>query len=119
MLPGEFALELVVRDCVVVAGFAGELDGADTDGLRAKLLDTVSSAGHGLVCDLSLLSYIDSAGVHLLHRLSRTLQTDGRRMAMILPTEPTPRRVLEVVGITQVIPLFATVDDAVTQLLAT
>lgn len=115
-MPEDFALELVVHDGVVVAGFAGELDRADTGDLRAKLLDAVGSGGHGLVCDLSRLSYIDSAGVHLLHRLSRALQTDGQRIALILPTEPTPLRVLEIVGITDALPFFASVDDAVTQL---
>jgi anti-anti-sigma factor len=115
-LPAEFALELVVRDGAVVASFAGELDRADTDGLREKLLDALTSEEHALVCDLSLLSYIDSSGVHLLHALSRALQTDGKRMALILPTASTPRRVLEIVGIAEAIPLFASVDDAVTHL---
>ena len=115
-MPAEFALELVVRDGVAVAGFAGALDRADTDGLRQNLLDAITSGVHGLVCDLSSLSYIDSAGVHLLHRLSRALQADGQRIALILPTDSTPRRVLEIVGITEAIPPFASVDDAVTDL---
>jgi anti-anti-sigma factor len=115
-LAAEFVLELVVRDSAVVASFVGELDRADTDGLREKLLDALTSGGHALVCDLSSLSYIDSAGVHLLYGLSRALQTDGQRMALILPAESTPRQVLEIVGITEAIPLFASVDDAVTHL---
>src|ERR1700735_510548 len=115
-MPAESALELVVRAGVVVACFAGERDRSDTDSLREKLLGALTAGGHGLVCDLSLLSYIDSAGVHLLHRLSRALQTDGQRIALILPTESTPRRVLEIVGVTEAIPLFANVNDAVTHL---
>jgi|ERR1700733_4814591 len=115
-MPAELALELATRDGVVIASFAGELDRADTDRLREKLLDALTSGGPGLVCDLSLLSYIDSAGAHLLHRLSRALQTDGQRMALVLPTESTPRRVLELVGITEAIALFESVDDAVTHL---
>jgi anti-sigma B factor antagonist len=114
-VPAELALGVVVRDGIVIASFAGELDRADTDGLREKLLDAVTSGGHGLVCDLSSLSYIDSAGVHLLHRLSRALQADGHRIALILPTDLTPRRVLELVGITEAIPCFASVADAVTR----
>lgn len=115
-MPAEFALELVVHDYAVVASFAGELDRADTDGLRETLLNALSSGGQALVCDLSLLSYIDSAGVHLLHGLSRALQTEGQQMALILPTESTPRRVLEIVGITEAIPLFASVKEAVSHL---
>jgi anti-sigma B factor antagonist len=115
-VPAELVLELVVRNGVVVASFAGELDRADTDALREKLLDALTSGAHGLVCDLSSLSYIDSAGVHLLHRLSRALQADGHRIALILPADSTPRRVLELVGITEAIPVFASLDDAVTGL---
>lgn len=113
-MPTEFALELAVHDGVLVASFAGEVDRADTDGLSERLLDALPSAG--MVCDLSALSYIDSAGVHLLHRLSRALQADGQRMALVLPAEPTPLRVLELAGITEALPHFATVDDAVTHL---
>lgn len=63
-------LEVVTRDGVVIATFAGELDSADTEGVRAKLVGALASGGHGLFCDLSSLSYIGSAGVHLLHRPS-------------------------------------------------
>jgi anti-anti-sigma factor len=115
-VPAEFALELVVRDGVVVASFGGELDLVDTDGVREELLGALTSEGRGLVCDLSSVSYIDSAGVHLLHRLSRALQADGHAAALILPTASTPRRVLEIVGITEAMPLFASVDDALTHL---
>lgn len=111
----EFALELAVHDGVLVASFVGEIDRADTDGLGERLLDALPA--EAMVCDLSALSYIDSAGVHLLHRLSRALHTDGQRMALILPAEPTPLRVLELVGITEAVPHFATVDDAVTHLI--
>jgi anti-anti-sigma factor len=117
-LPPELTVDLVVRDGVVVARFAGELDRADTDGLRERLLDALTSGGYGLVCDLSLLSYIDSAGVHFLYRLSQALQPDGQQMVLILPTEPTPRRALEIVGLTEAIPIFASVADAVTHLRA-
>jgi anti-anti-sigma factor len=115
-LSAGFALELVVRDGVVVASFAGELDRADTGGLRKKLLDALTSGEHGLVCDLTLLSYIDSAGVRLLHELSRAPQADGQRIALILPSGSTPRRVLKLVGLTEAIRLFTSVDDAVTHL---
>jgi anti-anti-sigma factor len=115
-LPAEFALEVVVRNGVVVASFTGELDLADTDGLREELLGALTSGGCGLVCDLSSVSYIDSAGVHLLHRLSRALEADSQAAGLILPTASTPRRVLEIVGITEAMPLFASVDDAVTHL---
>lgn len=111
-MPSELTLEVATRDGVVVAIFAGELDGADTEGVRVKLLAALPSGGPGLVCDLSSLRYIDSAGVHLLHRLSRTLHADGQRIALIPPTEPTARRVLEITGIAEAIPLFAAVDEA-------
>jgi anti-anti-sigma factor len=111
-VPSDLTLEVVTRDGVVVASFAGELDGADTESVRLKLLAALPSGGHGLVCDLSSLSYIDSAGVHLLHRLSRALHAEGQRIGLVPPAEPTARRVLEITGITEAMPLFAAVDDA-------
>lgn len=79
----------------MVATLAGELDGAETESVRARLLAALPSEARGLVCDLSSLSYIDSAGVHLLHRLARALQAEDQRTALVLPTRPTPRHVLE------------------------
>jgi anti-sigma B factor antagonist len=118
-VPSELTLEVVTRDGVAVATFAGELDSADTESVRAKLLGALASPGHGLVCDLTSLSYIGSAGVHLLHRLGRSLHAEGRRMALVAPTAPTARRVLEITGITEEIPLFETVDQAATDVRST
>jgi anti-anti-sigma factor len=103
---------MVTRGDVLVATFAGELDGAETESVRGRLLAALPSEADGLVCDLSSLSYIDSAGVHLLHRLARALDAEDQRIALVLPTEPTPREVLEITGITDAIPHAATVDEA-------
>jgi anti-anti-sigma factor len=105
-------LQVVARGDVVVATFAGELDGAETESVRVRLLAALPSGARGLVCDLSSLSYIDSAGVHLLHRLVRALDAEGQRIALVLPTRPTPRQVLELTGITTAIPHSETVDEA-------
>jgi anti-anti-sigma factor len=105
-------LQVATRGDVVVATFAGELDGAETESVRARLLAALPSEAQGLVCDLSSLSYIDSAGVHLLHRLARALQAEDQRTALVLPTRPTPRQVLEITGITEAIPHSGTVDEA-------
>lgn len=111
-MPSALTLEVVTRGRVVVATFAGELDGADTESVRVRLLAALPSGAHGLVCDLSLLSYIDSAGVRLLHRLDRALHAEGHRIALVPPTKPTPRRVLEITGMTEAIPLFGSVGEA-------
>ena len=111
-MPSQLRLEVVTRGGVVVASFAGELDSADTESVRVKLLAALASGGHALICDLSLLFYIGSAGVHLLHRLGRTLHAEGRRIALVPPTEPTARRVLEITGITEAMPVFEAVDEA-------
>jgi anti-anti-sigma factor len=105
-------LQVVTQSHVVVATFAGELDGAETESVRVRLLAALPSEANGLVCDLSSLSYIDSAGVHLLHRLARALHAEGQQIALVLPTRPTPREVLEITGMTEAIPHCETVDEA-------
>jgi anti-anti-sigma factor len=96
----------------MVATFAGELDGAETESVRVRLLAALPSEADGLVCDLSSLSYIDSAGVHMLHRLARALQAEGQQIALVLPATPTPREVLDITGITKAIPHSETADEA-------
>lgn len=106
-------LEFAQRDGYLVVVLAGELDRTDTDSARERILTELGRTDRGLVCDLSDLSYIDSAGVHMLHAIGRTANNQSRRVVAVAPRTRTPRRVLEVTRISEEIPVFDTLEEAV------
>ena len=67
----------------------------------------------GLVVDVSRLSFIDSSGIRLLFDLKRRLERRRQELWAVVPGGSPVYRVLELTQVSGVIPLAATVDDAV------
>ena len=78
---------------------SGELDPSTADRLREALADDCGSSGD-ITLDLSALTFLDSAGFHVLMEVCRAL---GPRGELVLRT-PSPEvdRVFEISGIEQV-----------------
>jgi anti-anti-sigma factor len=95
------------QDGCVVVGVEGELDMSTAD----QLLDTLSVAGAGhsvdLVLDLADLRFCDSAGLAVFVKTHNDLDAAGHRLVIARPV-PEVARILELSGLSQVIP---TKDD--------
>ena len=75
----------------------GDLDVSAAPDLLARVEDLVEGAD-GLVLDLRLVTFLDSAGVRLINRFARECGRRGMGFAAVAPTRGGPRRVLEIVG---------------------
>ena len=64
-----------------------------------------------LVVDLSGLGFIDSSALSVIMRTYRALQRDGGKMALVNPS-PTVARVLQLIDIARVIPVYPTLGEA-------
>jgi len=107
MLPPEFSVTVGrCRDTMTLA-VAGELDVASAPMLADRLaaVDAAGGVRH-VVLDLRALTFLDSCGVALLLGAARRAERDGRRLT-IVGTQPHPRRVLELCGLLDVLPLAA------------
>ena len=93
------------RAAVPVAHLSGELDMANAVDVFAALRMGFESTE--LVVDLSEVTFIDSSGLAQLLALSREVA-----VRVVAPHEHVSRRVLELTGLTRVLPTFATVDAA-------
>ena len=81
-------LDLCERDGVPVARLVGELT-FECRGGRASARNRPAEA-EGLVLDLGRLTFLDSAGIHLLFRLSRLVGARGGRLTLVVPpTHPS------------------------------
>jgi anti-sigma B factor antagonist len=119
--PEPFAVDTQRRDHVTIVQPRGELDFASVETLSAALgaaiADTLRAAldgferGARLVLDLRGLSFMDSAGVHLLVALDRRAKREGFDLTLVAPAAPIDRAI-QLCALDQVLP-FVAPDDAV------
>ena len=99
---------------VRVARLEGELDKLGIETARARL-DPLVAAGK-LVVDLDRVTFIDSAGLHALFGLSRVSASQGGGIALVVSDSSPTARVIGLVHLGDVMPVCASVDEAVTLL---
>jgi anti-anti-sigma factor len=105
--PEPFAVAVQRRDDLAIVRPSGELDVATVETLRAAL-DSVRSAGR-LLLDLRGLSFIDSAGLHLLVVLAERAQGDRSRLTLVAPPAPVDRTI-RLCGLDEALPFAAAVE---------
>jgi anti-anti-sigma factor len=106
------SLALARSDGMVLAEVSGEIDLSNAEDLRDEIAQWMTNEDHGLVVDLTSVTYADSAGMNLLFILSRQLTDHGQIFAAVLPSESQPRRAFDMVGMGDQIAMFETVAKA-------
>jgi stage II sporulation protein AA (anti-sigma F factor antagonist) len=101
------------RTAVVTA--TGEIDLTNAESLRDTLLSALNAGALGLVVDMTATTFIDSAGVTALVRASRRA-TATEATVRLAVTAPAVLRVLNLVGIDQLVQVHPSVTDAVASL---
>ena len=96
--------------CSVIR-LAGEADLTATE-LRDALTAEVARDPRMILVDMSALSFIDSAAMQMIVAACRVFRGEGRAFALVHPA-PVVARVLELTGISELITVYDSVDDAV------
>jgi anti-sigma B factor antagonist len=102
---------------VRVVAVRGELDIATSPRVRELLDDAASDGARPLVIDLGLCEFVDSTGLAALLHGAKPAQ-NGESHVAIVSREGDVRRLLELTAIDQTIPVFESLDEAVTAVLA-
>jgi anti-anti-sigma factor len=90
-----------------VARLSGAVDLSNVDDLGVRLERCVSNRAHGLVLDLSDVTYLDSTGLRLIFRLVRQLGDRQQSMYLVVPEGSRIARVIAIAGVgavAQVVP---------------
>lgn len=95
---------------------SGDLDLTNARDLQAHLDDLTRDDDVVLVLDLNRVLFIDSAALHVLFRTARSLGT--RRFGLVLEPSAAIARTLEIVGLSQFVPVRSSADDIVAALAA-
>ena len=113
MSQARFPLRWSGQTAVVTA--AGEIDLTNAEYLRDALLSALEAGAAGLVADLTAATFLDSAGVTALVRASRRARANEAALRLAV-TAPVVLRVIELVGLNQLVPVYPTVADAIASL---
>jgi len=99
------------QDGVLVLAVAGELDVLSAEMLDRELA-ALAAAGHSrIVLDVESLAFCDACGLRVLIRAQDRAVALGGWLRLVGAT-PGIRRVLRITRLTQVLPAFETLDDA-------
>ena len=90
----------------------GEVDLSNVEELAAGLYAAVDNACHGLVLDLSGVTYLDSTGLRLLYRLMRQLEERQQQLRVVSGPGTPVHDVLVMGGLAPGRPLFPSVRQA-------
>jgi len=85
----------------------GELDLTTAPTLQARVASELE-AGHEVELDLSRVPFVDSSGLGALVALARRADELGVAFALLTPLPPQMRRVLDVTGLGERLPLAPT-----------
>ena len=105
-LPDELKISVESREGASIVRVSGEVDLASHEQLTDRLREAAAANGP-VVVDLSRCSFIDSSGIRALLLGER----EADRFALAGAGEQV-KRVLEMTGVGQAVPIHATVDDA-------
>ena len=98
-------------DGLTVVHVGGDFDLSTVPAFEAELEPSLSTKL--LVVDLAECTFIDSSALRSLVRAQRRVSETGGRLGLVAPSQPV-RRVLEVAALDRVVPVWETVDEAVT-----
>jgi anti-sigma B factor antagonist len=110
---GLFVCELGLPGAAGVA-VRGELELATAPELTAALDHGIRHTTGPFVIDLSQVGFLDSTGIACLMRARALLGRDDRELALICPPG-SARRALELTGVDELVALYATRDELVSE----
>ena len=83
----------------------GELDLTIADGLRDVLLGVLNAGALGLVVDMTMTTFCDSAGISAITRAARRAAANDATIRLAV-TSPAVLRVFDLVGIDRLIDVY-------------
>jgi anti-sigma B factor antagonist len=107
--------ELRGEDGPAVVRMPAEIDITNADEIRQRLRAAASRSSSVLIIDMSATTFCDSAGVQAI--IDAYNQVDARNRSAATQTQlrlvaPAVRRIITLVGIDQLIPVYSTVEAA-------
>ncbi len=105
---------LDVRDGgrVTVARIEGEIDMSNAADLGRAIAGRVTNHAKGLVIDLTEVTYLDSAAIHVVYELREQLAARNIALRLVVPPGAPTMTTLELTGVPAAVPVLASAAEA-------
>jgi anti-anti-sigma factor len=107
LLHAPLAIRLEERGDTAVVLISGACDASGHQQLREHLLEAESGAANEIVVDLTALRFIDSISLRIVIAAWNRARHAGHRFSVALAKSGQVRRIFEVTGVDQVLPVTA------------
>jgi anti-sigma B factor antagonist len=107
----EFSVTVEERDGRTIVAAVGELDVHTAPVLQAELDPRSQQAGASLVVDLTGVGFLDSTGLGVLVTTLKHVRESGGSLDVVA-SAPRVLKVFTLTGLNAVMPLHATLDEA-------
>jgi anti-anti-sigma factor len=108
----EARFRVAVAQGVPVVEAPREIDVTNSAGLRLALLDAASNCHKRFVVDMTRTRFCDASASHVLADAHLRSLGEGREMLLAVSDAHIVRRVFALTGIDQMIPSFASLEEA-------
>jgi len=96
----------------VVVTLPAEIDVTNSDAVYQELIAACAPGARTVVADLTATSFCDSSGVHAVVRAHEQAAARDIALRVAVSPEGSVRRVLQLTGAVQVMPVYSTVAEA-------
>jgi anti-sigma B factor antagonist len=97
----------------VVVVLTGEVDMSNAASVRLEIAESVTPGDDALLVDLSELSFIDSAGLHMLIELATVVDERRQRFLLCVPHGSTIERAIEIIGLPRAVSVHTDRAEAI------
>jgi anti-sigma B factor antagonist len=102
------------KEDVSIFKLNGRLDSNTSPALEKKLVAAIENGTRNMVIDFENLDYISSAGLRIILKTTKDLKrSDGN--IVLCAMQDYVREVFEIAGFDTFLPIFSTVDEALTK----
>ena len=102
------------KEDVSIFKLNGRLDSNTSPSLEKKLVSAIENGTRNMVIDFENLDYISSAGLRIILKTTKDLKrTEGN--IVLCAMQDYVREVFEIAGFDTFLPIFSTVDEALTK----
>jgi anti-sigma B factor antagonist len=101
------------RTMPVVVVLPAEIDVTNSELVHDKLVAALTPGVGVVVADMTSTSFCDSSGVHAVVFANETAVARGVQMRIAVSPEGSVRRVLQLIGVAGVVPVYPSLAEAI------
>jgi len=106
--------DLTARVMPVVVVLPTEIDVTNSEQVYQHLVGAIAPGVDAVIADMMVTTFCDSSGVHAIMRAYESAAARDVSMRLAVSPHTSVRRVLQLIGVSRLMPVYESLQDAVT-----